>query len=102
MTNQKEEFRREFIRRLIRFSLRIIRLTDDLHRDRKYQIIVDQLIRSATSVGANVVEAKASSSRRYYTHFFEIALKSCNETRTYALQGFKLSPSVPCILNPPG
>ena len=42
--------------------------------------LVDQNIRSAGSIGANVVEAKASSSKRDYTHYFEIALKSANET----------------------
>lgn len=42
--------------------------------------VVDQVVRSASSVGANVVEAKASSSKRDYIKFFEIALKSANET----------------------
>ena len=43
--------------------------------------IADQLVRSAGSIGANVVEAKGSSSNRDYTRFFEIALKSANETK---------------------
>ncbi len=42
--------------------------------------IADQLLRSGTSIGANVREAKASSSKRDYIKFFEIALKSANET----------------------
>lgn len=42
--------------------------------------IADQLLRSGTSIGANVKEAKASSSKRDYIKFFEIALKSANET----------------------
>jgi len=41
----------------------------------------DQLLRSATSVGANIVEAKSSSSRKDFIKFFEIALKSANETK---------------------
>lgn len=43
--------------------------------------IADQLIRCVTSIGANVVEAKSSSSRKDYIKFFEIALKSSNETK---------------------
>jgi four helix bundle protein len=39
------------------------------------------LLRSATSIGANVVEAKSASSKRDYARFFEIALKSANETK---------------------
>jgi len=43
-------------------------------------VISDQLLRSATSIGANIVEAKASSSKRDFIKFYEIALKSANET----------------------
>ena len=43
-------------------------------------MISDQLLRSATSIGANIVEAKASSSKRDFIKFYEIALKSANET----------------------
>ncbi len=39
------------------------------------------MIRSATSVGANITEAKASSSRLEFKKFYEIALKSANETK---------------------
>lgn len=45
------------------------------------KVISNQLIRSATSIGANVVEAKAASSRKGYTYFFNYALKSANETK---------------------
>ena len=41
-------------------------------------------MRSATSIGANVVEAKSASSKRDFIKFYEIALKSANET-TYWL-----------------
>lgn len=44
-------------------------------------IITDQLIRSATSIGANLIEARASSSRLEFKKFYEIALKSSNETK---------------------
>ena len=44
-------------------------------------MISDQLLRSATSIGANIVEAKSSSSKRDFIKFFEIALKSANETK---------------------
>lgn len=44
-------------------------------------IIADQLIRSSTSIGANITEGKASSSRLEFKKFYEIALKSANETK---------------------
>ena len=44
-------------------------------------VVVKQLMRSATSVGANVIEAKNSSSRLEFKRYYEIALKSCNESK---------------------
>jgi len=38
-------------------------------------------LRSATSIGANIVEAKAGSSKKDFRNFYTIALKSANETK---------------------
>ncbi len=54
--------------------------------------IIDQLIRSATSIGANVVEVKSSSSKKDYIHYFEIALKSANETKYWLILVRELIP----------
>lgn len=62
------------------FSLNIIKLSDEFPNKRSAWIIHDQVVRSATSIGANLVEARASSSRREFKKFYEIALKSANET----------------------
>jgi len=43
--------------------------------------MTDQLLRSATSIGANVMEAKSASSKRDFIKFYEIALKSANEIK---------------------
>ncbi len=43
-------------------------------------MIGNQLLRSATSIGANLIEGGASSSRLEFKKFQEIALKSGNET----------------------
>jgi len=81
MENDKEKFKKAFIDRLINFSISIIKYCDKLN----IKSIKDQLIRSATSVGANVVEAKSSSSKKDYIKFFDIALKSSNETEYWLL-----------------
>jgi four helix bundle protein len=49
--------------------------------NRSCLIIADQLLRAGTSIGANLVEATASSSKREFKKFHEIALKSANETK---------------------
>ena len=61
--------------------MNIISLADKLPNKRSAWIIIDQLIRSATSVGANLVEAKSASSRLEFKKFHEISLKSSNETK---------------------
>jgi len=62
-------------------SLAIIKFLEDLKYRQSIKIISDQLIRSVTSIGANMVEAKGSSSKREFLKFFEIALKSSQETK---------------------
>lgn len=67
--------------RAYKFSLEIIKFINALPNQKGYWSISDQLIRSATSIGANMTEAQASSSKREFVKFYEIALKSANETR---------------------
>lgn len=66
--------------RAYEFSLDIIRFTTKFPEKRVFWVISDQLLRSSTSIGANITEAKSSSSRREFIKFYEIALKSANET----------------------
>jgi len=67
--------------RCYNFSISVVKFIEKLPQKRTFWIISDQLLRSATSIGANVVEAKSSSSRREFIKFYEIALKSANETK---------------------
>jgi four helix bundle protein len=62
------------------FSPQIIKFVNDLPNKRAFWSIGDQLLRSATSIGANIIEAKSSSSRREFIKFYEISLKSANES----------------------
>lgn len=67
--------------RAYNFSLDIIRFVNALPEKRAFWSIGDQLLRAATSIGANMIEAQAGSSKRDFIKFYEIALKSANETR---------------------
>lgn len=72
---------KEIKHRCYQFSLSVIHFLKRKKWDSLSLVIVKQLMRSACSVGANVVEAKNSSSRIEFKRFYEIALKSCNETK---------------------
>ena len=79
MQNLNPKYKSDLRGRCFQLSLTIIALADTLPNKRSAWIIADQLIRCSTSIGANIIEAKSSSSRLEYKKFYEIALKSANE-----------------------
>ena len=81
MQNDRAKFKNEFKGRIYRFVLDVIGLVDRLPAEQASRIISDQLLRSTTSIGANVIEAQAASSRKDYTNFFTYSLKSANECK---------------------
>jgi len=81
--------------RAYRYALRITQFVDNLQKGMSTEIIARQLLKSATSIGANIIEAQAASSRRDFTNFLNYALKSANETRFWLglLRDTKKSPA---------
>lgn len=63
------------------FSKEILFFVKDCKYEKVYSSLFDQLVRSATSIGANVVEGKAGSSKKDWNKYLVIALKSANETK---------------------
>lgn len=81
MQNHNPKWKIDINNRAYNFGLNIIKLTDKLPNKRSAWVITDQVIRSSTSIGANLFEARASSSRLEYKKYYEISLKSSNETK---------------------
>ena len=64
------------------FALDIIKFIDIIKsRDVVIQEISKQLIRSATSIGANITEAQGGTTKNDFANFLSYALKSSNETK---------------------
>ncbi|MBI3137386.1 MAG: four helix bundle protein [Sphingobacteriales bacterium] len=63
------------------FSRAVIEFVKKSSSEKVFYSMYDQLVRSATSVGANLVEGKAGSTRKDWKNYFLIALKSANETK---------------------
>ncbi len=63
------------------YALAVIKLLEILPKEYISQTIGKQLLRSATSVGANIVEAQASGSKKDFSNFYRYALKSANESK---------------------
>ena len=62
------------------FALRIIKLCKYLCDDKKEYVLSKQVLRSGTSIGANVVEAHNAMSKREFISKMNISLKECAET----------------------
>jgi len=62
-----------------KFSLRIIKLYSFLKENKEY-VLSKQLLRSGTSIGANINEALAGESKADFIHKMAIASKEVRET----------------------
>ena len=62
------------------FALRIIKVCNEIKRDKKESILTNQLVRSGTSIGANIREAFYAHGRADFIAKLQIALKECSES----------------------
>ena len=66
--------------RLLEFGIRIVKFCKILSKNLENRVLADQLIRSGTSVGANMQEADAASSRKDFINKVNISKKEIQET----------------------
>ena len=66
------------------FALNIIEYAEILEENRKY-IIGRQLLKSGTSIGANIREAQNAESKADFVHKMKIAAKEADETEYWLL-----------------
>ncbi|MDP3997310.1 MAG: four helix bundle protein [Candidatus Andersenbacteria bacterium] len=82
MQNNNAKVKTDLRKRAYLYALAILRLTDQTrNKDYGTEVMMKQLIRSATSIGANIIEAQAGSSKKDFTNFYSHALKSANESK---------------------
>ena len=62
------------------FSVRVVRLYKYLTETKREYVMSRQLLKSGTSVGANIVEGQYASTKKDFLNKLQIALKECNET----------------------
>lgn len=68
-------------KRTLEFAVRIIELVNSLPRTTAGFAIGNQIIRSGTSIGANIEEAFGGHTRKEFIHCLNIAKKEAMETR---------------------
>ena len=72
-----------------RFAVDVVNLCTDIKARGKGNVLLNQLLRSGTSIGANIHEANYASSRADFINKFQIALKECYETDYWLIQGYR-------------
>lgn len=86
MKNEKWKIKKQVLKENIiktksyAFALRVIKLYKFLSIEKKEYILSKQILRSATSIGANVEEADAGQSKRDFIAKLQISLKESKET----------------------
>lgn len=71
---------RDLEERTTEFAKRVIRLCKELPKNTINNRLIDQIIRSAGSVGANYREANEALGKKDFSHRLRIARKECKET----------------------
>lgn len=62
------------------FALNIIKVCNEVKKEKHESVLTNQLIRSGTSVGANIREAFFAHSKNDFIAKLQIALKECSES----------------------
>ena len=62
------------------FALQIIRVCNEIKNTKKESVLTNQLVRSGTSIGANIREAFYAHGKADFIAKLQIALKECSES----------------------
>ncbi len=81
MRNDKDNL---IVKLTLEFALDIIEYSESLEEKRKY-VIARQLLKSGTSIGANVREAQNAESKADFIHKLKIAAKEADETEYWLI-----------------
>lgn len=81
------------VEKSFKFALKIVAFCE-LLEDKKKFVVSRQLLRSGTSIGANIREAQNAESKVDFIHKFKLAAKEADETE-YWLLICKYSPTYP-------
>ncbi|MBA2500462.1 MAG: four helix bundle protein [Chitinophagaceae bacterium] len=67
--------------RCFHFAKDVVKFINECKYERIHFSLFDQLLRSATSIGANIVEGSSGSTKKDFINFLHISLKSANESK---------------------
>ena len=62
------------------FALQIIKVCNEIRQNKRESVLTNQLIRSGTSIGANIREAAYAHGKADFVAKLQFALKECSES----------------------
>jgi four helix bundle protein len=78
--------------RSLAFAIRVVGVYECLCEDKRKYVLAKKLLRSGTSIGANVTEALKGQGKKNFVAKMNIALKNCAQTeywiRLFAAAGY--------------
>ncbi len=75
-----DEKPRDIKERSFTFAVRVLKMTKYLSKNSINNVLINQVIRSATSIGANIEEAQGAHTKSDFAHCMNIAKKEARET----------------------
>ncbi len=80
MNDTKENKTNIIVTKTYFFALEIVKLFRSLQQEKQEYVLSKQILRSGTSIGANVNEAQSAESKSDFIHKMGISAKECRET----------------------
>ena len=93
------EMSKKLEQRITEFGLAIIKLCKKIKADNVSAAIINQLVRSGTSIGANYMEANNASSKKDFTNKIFICKKESEETKYWLKMLLSCYPSEGKLIN---
>lgn len=92
MNNKINKTRYDLEERTALFGESIIEFAKLLTRDQVNNVLIDQIVRSGTSIGANYMEADAAESKKDFKHKISLCKKESKETKHWLRMIAKANP----------
>jgi len=80
LNDKKVNAKRDIYDRLYNFALNVLDSIKFIPKSTENLVLIKQLIRSSTSIGANALEADGSESKKEFIHRFSVSKKEAKET----------------------
>lgn len=81
MTSKK--YKNDIYERTYQFGLSIVKFTRQIPKTTEAEVLKRQILRSATSIAANLQEADGSKTRHEFRHSVSISKKEAKETKLW-------------------